>query len=72
MMTVEQQVACFDCTLTELDTLMRSLKQRHESPVMPVMSLLSDVQAMTELGLDKETIRRTLNRAKYILDQWGT
>lgn len=66
--TIAQQEAMFDCTVADLDAMIAQAKAEGRDLTMMVMGMLSDVQDMLVIGLDQETIRRTLNRAKYLLD----
>ena len=66
MITTEAQYTMFDCTVAELDQILEG-KDYTEVPRM-AMSMVSDIQEMIALGLSAETVRRALNRVKYILD----
>lgn len=66
-MTIHDEIQMFDCTEQELkDYIQKERCCGHDMPGL-VMSLLSDVQEMLRIGLDHETARRALNRAKYLL-----
>jgi regulator of replication initiation timing len=69
MIDIDAQRAMFDCTVKELDELIAKKSDRLS---MVAMSMLSDVQEMVEIGLEKETVRRALNRVKYIIDHMET
>lgn len=69
MIGIDAQRAMFDCTVKELDDLITKNSDRLP---MVAMSMLSDVQEMVEIGLEKETVRRALNRAKYLIDHIKT
>lgn len=46
------------------------MKPQHKDDIVRVaISMLGGVQEMLELGLERETIRRKLNRVKYYLDK---
>jgi hypothetical protein len=64
--TIEEQVLMFDFPIADLDAFLAE-KTPAEMP-MVIISKLSDVQAMIEMDLPKETIRRALNRVKYYVD----
>jgi len=69
MLTEDEQYQMFDCSLADLDALIAEQQERKRALPEVVMSMLSDLQEMVAIGLDKETIRRSLNRAKYLLDR---
>lgn len=69
MIDMNAQRAMFDCTVKELDELIAKQSDRLS---MVAMSMLSDVQEMVEIGLEKETVRRSLNRVKYLIDHMET
>lgn len=66
MMTREQQVGCFGCTLEEVDSI---VKGALSSPSMLVMGMMSDAQEEIARGMSEEA-RQTLNRAKYIVSEY--
>lgn len=68
-MTIHEEYQMFDCTLTDLDILLNEQRKRGLDAADMAMSMVSDVQEMMVIGLDAETIRRALNRVKYILSQ---
>ena len=71
-MTPDEQIKMFDCTTDELDAALANAQRYDPDIVRIVMSMLSDVQEMIACGFEEETIRRTLNRAKYYLDKSRT
>ena len=61
-----REVNMFDCTVKEMDAMIAA--QPSGIITRTVVSMLSDVQEMMQMGESAETIRRTINRAKYMLD----
>ena len=61
-----RDVNMFDCTVKEMDAMI-ALHPIY-TITRTVVSMLSDVQEMMVIGESAETIRRTINRAKYMLD----
>lgn len=73
MVTTEQQakeIAMMDYTAADIDAVVAEYRERRggDAVVLLVQSMLSDAQEMLAAGLSGETVRRTLNRAKYILE----
>lgn len=60
------EVNMFNCTIEEMDAMIAA--QPSGIITRTVVSMLSDVQEMMQMGESAETIRRTINRAKYMLD----
>jgi len=59
------EVNMFDCTIENLDAMIAM--HPIYTITRTVVSMLSRVQEMMQIG-ESETARRTINRAKYLLD----
>lgn len=68
MLRLDQQIMMFDYPISELQDLVERYQREKRSLSMLAMGMISDAQEMAMMGLDPEKIRRTLNRAKYIID----
>lgn len=68
MLRLDEQIAMFDYPVSELENLVNTYREGKRSLSMLAMGMISDAQEMAVMGLDPEKIRRTLNRAKYIID----
>lgn len=65
---MEKEIAMFGMTKEEIrEEYMESLTARLSGIEMVVAGILSDVQELTEMGYNKEYIRKQLNVAKFIL-----
>ena len=64
----QKEIEMFDFTVADLESMVMSSIRNDADRMRVSMSMLSDVQEMIELGMEKDTIRTTLNRVKYILD----
>ena len=69
MLRLDEQIAMFDYPVSELENLVKKYQREKRSLSMLAMGMISDAQEMAVMGLDPETIRRTLNRAKYVLSE---
>lgn len=68
-MTLDEEYQMFDCSIEDLNAIVHGQRARGGDMTSLVFSMLSDIQEMLDLGMEKETIRRALNRAKYLLDK---
>lgn len=65
---MEKEIAMFGMTKEDIrEEYMESLTARLSGIEMVVAGILSDVQELTEMGYNKEYIRKQLNVAKFIL-----
>ena len=63
----EREIKMFDCTIPTMEKILDECINSGKDVDLMIMSMLTDVQEMLKLGIDRETARRTLNRAKYFL-----
>lgn len=71
--TKEQEINCFGCEINDfIESVKKSVTYKYDGETMAyqkiAMSLMSDVQQEIILGMH-ENARKTLNRAKYLLQQ---
>ncbi len=59
------QKRMFGCSTAEIDALITPNRTR----LFIALSMLSDAQELLMLDSDNDTIRQTLNRAKYLIDK---
>lgn len=76
MFTVEKQIEMFGMSVDDIRTSYLESMTAKFWPVnadleMVVMSILSDAQELAAMG-DKESVRKQLNIAKYILSEMNT
>jgi hypothetical protein len=69
-MNEQRELAMFGMTTADIrEDYMESITARCSGLEMVVMGILSDVQHMTEHDMSKESIRKQLNVAKFILSE---
>lgn len=69
MFTVEKQIEMFGISVDDIRTgYLESTTAKFSGLEMVVMSILSDAQELAAMG-DKESVRKQLNVAKYILSE---